>query len=53
MKYHNDGVLRAEQDSTLRIRPELREQKMTCVEYLPVVVLCLLMAGLLISSIFG
>jgi len=51
MKYHNGGVLRTEQDSTLRLRPGKR--KLTWVEYLPLVVLGILMTGLLIRSLLG
>ncbi len=50
MKYHN-GVLRADQDSTHRIKLESWNRKLTWVEYLPMVVLGLLMAGLLIACL--
>ena len=53
MKYYNGGVLRTEQDSTLRLKLASRKQKLTMVEYLPLVILAVLMAGILIKSILG
>ncbi len=51
MKYHNE-VLRAEQDSTLRLRRDSWNRKLTWVEFLPMVVLGLLIVGFLLISIF-
>jgi hypothetical protein len=51
MKYHNDGVLRTEQDSTLWLKPGSQKQKLTWVEYLPLVVLCILIVGLLMHGL--
>jgi len=53
MKYHNNGVLRNDPDTTLWLKPGSRKQKLTCVEYLPIVVLIFLMAGLLLTSLFA
>lgn len=53
MKYHNDGVLRTEQDSTLWLKAYSQKRKLTWVEYIPLVVLGILMAGLLMNGIFG
>lgn len=52
MKYLN-GKLRAEQDSTLYFRPDSLKQKLNWVEYLPLIVLGILMVGLLLKYIFG
>jgi hypothetical protein len=51
MRFHN-GVLRVEQDATLKLRRYALKRKLKWVEYLPFVVLGLLMACLLISGIF-
>jgi hypothetical protein len=51
MRYHN-GVLRNEQDSTLRLRRGSWERKLTSAEYLPLVVLSLLMLVFILISIF-
>jgi len=48
-----NGKLRDEQDSTLWLRPGSQKRKLTWVEYLPLAVLGLLMAGLLMNSLFG
>ena len=53
MKYHNNGVLRTEQDSTLWLKPSARNQKLTWVEYLPLVILGILMAFVITSAIVG
>ena len=53
MKYHNDGKLRNEQDSTLWIRPGAQKRKLTWVEFLPVLVLAGLLAGLLVYTLLG
>jgi hypothetical protein len=52
MKYRN-GVLRNEQDSTLWLRPNMRKQQLTWVEYIPLVILGVLMVGMLMKEIFG
>jgi hypothetical protein len=52
MKYLN-GRLRSEQDSTLYLRPYSQQQKLTWAEYLPLVILGVLLAGLLLQAIFG
>lgn len=51
MKYHNEGVLRAEQDMTLRLRPGKR--KLRWVEYLPLIFLGILLSGVLIHGFLG
>lgn len=53
MKYHNDGVLRTEQDSTLWLKPYSQKRKLTWVEYIPLVVLGILMVSLLMNGILG
>lgn len=53
MKYHNDGVLRVEQDMTLRLTPESRKRKLSWVEYLPVIVLGILLLGILVRAFLG
>jgi hypothetical protein len=54
MKYHNDGVLRTEQDSTLWLKPySPQRRKLTWVEYVPLAVLGILMVGLLMKGILG
>lgn len=52
MKYLN-GKLRAEQDSTLCFRPDSLKQKLNWVEYLPIVVLGILMSALLLKYLLG
>lgn len=51
MRYHNDGVLRTELDSTLRIRRG--GQKLGWREYLPPFALCFLLAVLLMTGLLG
>jgi hypothetical protein len=53
MKYHNDGMLRNAQDSTLFIRPGKQKRKLTWVEYLPLLVLGVLLIGLLAHVLAG
>ena len=53
MRYHNDGVLRTEQDLTLRLKLGAQKRKLTWVEYLPLVVLGALLLGLLMSGLLG
>lgn len=53
MKYHNDGVLRTEQDSTLVMKSYSQKRQVTWMEYLPLFSLCILMAGLLINALLG
>ena len=52
MKYHNDGVLRNEQDSTLWLRPGSQKRKLCWKEYLPLLVLGILLASLLAHVLF-
>ena len=54
MKYLN-GKLRNEQDSTLWLKPGSQKRKLTWVEYLPLVVLGILLVGLffLMKNMFG
>lgn len=50
---HHDGILRDdERDSTLRLKPASQKRTLTWVEYIPLIILCLLIAGLLVKSIF-
>ena len=51
MRYHN-GVLRAEQDSTLMLRPIAKKKNLTWMEYGPLIILCGLIAGLLVKGIY-
>ncbi len=53
MRYHH-GVLRTKQAASFWSKPELKKRKLTCVEYLPLVVLAVLMVGLfmLMKNIF-
>lgn len=53
MKYHNDGMLRHEQDSTLWIRPAAQRHTLTRAEYLPLIILASLLAGLLAYVFLG
>lgn len=53
MKYHNDGVLRNEQDSTLWLRPGAQKRTLTWKEYLPLVVLGVVLASLLMNGLLG
>ena len=53
MKYHNGGVLRNEQDSTLLLKPYSQRRKLTWVEYVPLVVLGILVVSLLMKGIVG
>lgn len=53
MKYHKDGKLKNEQDSTLWIRPGHKKQKLTWVEYLPVFVLAALLLALMAYALWG
>jgi hypothetical protein len=50
MRYHN-GVLRNDQDCTLRLKRYTQKQKLSWVEYLPAFVLGVLMMGLLMGSV--
>lgn len=50
MRYRN-GVLRVEQDSTLRLRRIAKKKKLTWMEYAPLIILCGLIAGLLVKGI--
>lgn len=52
MKYLN-GRLLPEQDSTLYLRAYSQEPKLTWAEYLPLVILGILLAGLLMQAILG
>ena len=51
MRYHN-GVLRVEQDSTLRLRQIAKKKNLTWMEYCPLIILCGLIAGLLVKGIY-
>ena len=54
MRYHNGGVLRTEQDSTLWLKPySPQRRKLTWVEYVPLAILGILMAGLLMKGLLG
>lgn len=53
MKYHNDVKIRNEQDSTLWIRPGAQKRTLTWAEYLPMIVLAALLAGLLAYVFLG
>lgn len=52
MKYLN-GKLRAEQDTTLCFRPGSQKQKLSWLEYLPLIVLGVLMSALLLKYLLG
>lgn len=52
MKYLN-GQLHNEQDVTLCMRAFAPKQKMSLEEYLPMIVLCLIMGILLMSGLFS
>lgn len=47
------GRLHLEQDSTRYLKPCSQEQKLTCMEYLPIVILGILLTGLLLLVVFG
>ncbi len=51
MKYHNDGVLRTRQATTFWSEQDSRKQKLTWMEYVPLIVLCTLMVGVLMNGI--
>lgn len=51
MRYHN-GVLRDERDATLRLRPIAPKRKLPWLEYVPLIILCILIAGLLAKGIY-
>jgi len=53
MRYH-DGELRTKKDSCFWKGADFQKGKLTCVEYLPIVVLGILMVGLflLMENIF-
>ena len=51
LKYH-DGKLRDERDSTLRLKLVSQKRKLTWVEYIPLIILCLLITVLLVRGIF-
>lgn len=51
MRYRN-GALRNERDDTLRLRPASLQQKLTWPEYLPLIVLGLLILGILTVGMF-
>lgn len=46
MGYHN-GVPHTKQERTFWVRPDSKRHKLTCAEYLPLVVLGILMVGVL------
>lgn len=50
MKYHNAHI-RNEQDSTLCLRAYSQKQNLSRDESIPIVVLCMLLAGLLLSCL--
>lgn len=52
MKYLN-GKLRVEQDSTLWMKPYSQKQKLNWMEYLPLVVLGVLLSALLVKYLVG
>jgi len=52
MRYHNNGVLRTEQDSTLWLKRGSRKRKLNWLEFIPPVALCIFIVGLLMSGIF-
>jgi hypothetical protein len=52
MKYLN-GVLRAEQDSTLRLKRVTLKRKLSWLEYIPLILLGVLLAGLLVKIVFS
>lgn len=51
MRYHN-GVLRDERDTTLRLKPVTRKRKLPWLEYVPLIILCVLIAALLAKGIY-
>jgi hypothetical protein len=51
MKYQN-GMLRKEQDSTLWMRPVTQGRELPWAEYLPLLILGLLVVGLFIAYIW-
>lgn len=53
MKYHNDGVLRTEQESTLRLMAYSQKRNFRLIEYLPLAILGILIGYVLIQYIFG
>lgn len=53
MKYHNDGVLRTEQESTLRLMAYSQKRNFRLIEYLPLVILGILIGYVLIQYIVG
>ena len=53
MKYHNDGVLRTEQESTLRLMAYSQKRNFKLVEYLPFVILGILIGYILIKYILS
>lgn len=48
----NNGMLRDEQDATLRIRCQPLNRELSWEEYLPVVLLGILALGFLVGAIF-
>lgn len=51
MRYYN-GVLRDERDTTLRLKPIGKKRKLPWREYVPLIILCILAAGLLLKGIY-
>jgi hypothetical protein len=49
MKYHNGGVLRTEQESTLKLMAYSQKRNFNLVEYLPFAILGILMGYILIK----
>ncbi len=52
MKYHK-VQLSDDRDATLYLRPDTQKQNVVWEEYLPLAILCILLAGLLLHGLFG
>lgn len=52
MRYLN-GRLHLAQDCTQLMKPYQPEPRMSCMEYIPLVLLCVLLAGLVLAHLFG
>lgn len=52
MKYLN-GQLRNEHDTTLLMRTGSHKQHLSVAEYVPIVVLCLVLVGVLMNGLLG